>query len=81
MKKVILLLVAACLLTTATPLQMKAGNLHTLELRENYCISFDCCGGMFGMLFGYRNYSGHREFGFYDTDANWHCIWLEGYAC
>lgn len=83
MRKFVLALVAACMLMTAAPLPMKAANARceTLALKENVCMSFDCCLGMFGMLFGYRNYSGHREFGFYDTDGGWHCMWYAGYAC
>lgn len=83
MKKFVLSLVAACMLMTAAPLPTSATNakMQTLELRENLSMSFDCCMGFYGMLFGYRNYSGHREFGFFDSGGDWHCIWSMGYDC
>lgn len=83
MKKIILFLAALFVLVTAVPSPTVAGNVHTLEynLQNKMSLQFDCCGGMFGLLFGYRNYSGYREFGFYDTDGDWHCIWIDGYGC
>ena len=60
MRKIIFLLVASFVLATAVPTPTLAGDYHTLELREKFSISFDVCGGMFGLLFGYRNYSGCR---------------------
>lgn len=81
MKKIVLCLVAMFTLMTAVPTTSAAGNYHTLELRENYCISFESCGKLFGLLWGYRNYSSHREFGFYDSDGDWHCLYHAGYNC
>ena len=80
MRKIIFLLVATFMLATAVPTPTLAGDYHTLELREKFSISFDVCGGMFGLLFGYRNYSGCREFGFYDSDGEWYCLWMDGYS-
>lgn len=82
MRKIILSMMAALMLMTAAPLPASAG-FETLQynLNERLCVTFDCCGGMFGLLFGYRNYSGYREFGFYDSDGDWHCMWLSGYNC
>ncbi len=80
MRKIIFLLVASFVLATAVPNPALAGDYHSLELREKVSMSFDVCGGMFGLLFGYRNYSGYREFGFYDSDGEWYCLWMDGYS-